>query len=380
MKILHINCNYITTALHQIMIEHLNNYNISNSIFVPTYSKKLSIINPNKNVIVSECFKKWDRLAFFYKQKKIYKSIVNSYDIPSFDAIHAYTLFTDGNVAYKLYKRYGIPYVVAIRSTDLDAFFKYRFYLRKRGIKIMRNAKIIFFLSDSYLNQVLQKYVPNKYVKEIKSKSLIVPNGIDDFWIKNIYKDKNIDLSLERFKNKKVNIIFVGQIVKRKNIELILKSISKLKDENWSVNFSAIGKIKDQRLFNKLSKDKNFNYLGEMNKQQLLEEFRKNDIFIMTSKSETFGLVYAEAMSQGLPVIYTKGQGFDQQFSEGVVGYHANIINAKDIVKSIHKICSNYKEISNNCVKLVDKFDWNIICRQYCEEYKKIIRKGKKHE
>ena len=44
----------------------------------------------------------------------------------------------------------------------------------------------------------------------------------------------------------------------------------------------------------------------------------------MTSLGESFGLTYAEAMSQGVPVIYSKGQGFDGQFKEGVVGYHVD--------------------------------------------------------
>ena len=43
--------------------------------------------------------------------------------------------------------------------------------------------------------------------------------------------------------------------------------------------------------------------------------FIVNDIFVMPSVTELL-LVYAEAMSQGLPVIYTRGQGFDGQFEE----------------------------------------------------------------
>ena len=41
----------------------------------------------------------------------------------------------------------------------------------------------------------------------------------------------------------------------------------------------------------------------------------------MPSRYETFGLVYGEAMSQGLPIIYSKGQGVDGYFKEGTVGY-----------------------------------------------------------
>lgn len=71
MKVLHINCNYIGTTLHQLMIEELQEKGIENEVFVPTYDKKIATITPNNNVYVSECFKKWDRLAFDYKQKKL---------------------------------------------------------------------------------------------------------------------------------------------------------------------------------------------------------------------------------------------------------------------------------------------------------------------
>ena len=75
--------------------------------------------------------------------------------------IHAYTLFTDGNVARTLSKKYGVPYVVAIRDTDVNDFFRYRPYLIKLGSQIMKDASAVFFLSESYKRIVLEKYVPS---------------------------------------------------------------------------------------------------------------------------------------------------------------------------------------------------------------------------
>ncbi|MBF1138813.1 MAG: glycosyltransferase, partial [[Eubacterium] sulci] len=37
---------------------------------------------------------------------------------------------------------------------------------------------------------------------------------------------------------------------------------------------------------------------------ELIEEYRKADIFALLSKTESFGIVYAEAISQGLPILY----------------------------------------------------------------------------
>ena len=95
MRLLHINCNYIGTTLHQLMIENLDKLGYDNSVFVPAYDKTLSVIEPNNNVLVCECFRKWDRAFFDYKQRKILKALESNYNINDFNLIHAYTLFTD---------------------------------------------------------------------------------------------------------------------------------------------------------------------------------------------------------------------------------------------------------------------------------------------
>ena len=66
----------------------------------------------------------------------------------------------------------------------------------------------------------------------------------------------------------------------------------------------------------------------------------------MPSFHETFGLVYIEAMSQGLPIIYTKGEGIDGYFKEATVGYSVNPKDVKNIVKKIEMIIHNYNKIS----------------------------------
>ena len=133
------------------------------------------------------------------------------------------------------------------------------------------------------------------------------------------------------------------------------------------------GKIKDKTVFKKI-KDK-IEYKGILNKEELMKYYRKSDIFIMPSIKETFGLVYAEAMSQGLPVIYTEGQGFDEQFEEGVVGFRVNGKDEKSIVNAVKNICNNYNSISNNCIKMITKFNWKKICTDYNNVYNNIVNK-----
>lgn len=373
MKVLHINCNYIGTTLHQLMIEELQEKGIENEVFVPTYDKNIATITPNNNVYVSECFKKWDRLAFDYKQNKIIKEIEKHYDVASFDLIHAYTLFTDGNAARVLSEKYGVPFVVAVRNTDVNTFFKKVLYLRNRGIKTMHKAQKVFFLSAAYRNEVFERYVSKKYYEELYEKSEIVPNGIDAFWFEHLFKARDNKKIENQIDHKKIRLVYAGGIDKNKNITATCKAIDSLKKSGWKVEFTVVGKIKDRAIFEAI-KDK-VTYLAARPKEQLINVYRKADIFVMPSLTESFGLVYVEAMTQGLPVIYSRGQGFDGQFPEGLVGKSVDAKNALEIERAIKYICNNYSQISENAMKQCIAFKWDKICDFYKNEYDDIIRK-----
>lgn len=373
MRVLHINCNYICTPLHQLMVEELSKLGIVNEVFAPTYDKALSVVKPDENVYVSECFKKWDRILFDYKQKKIIKAIEDHYDVSSFDLIHAYTLFTDGNVARILSEKYNVPYVVAVRNTDVNIFFEKMIHLRKRGIETLLHSNCIFFLSKAYQNSVMGQYVPLRCHKTILKKSVIIPNGIDDFWLRNLYNERDYIEIEQRIRKKKIKLVYVGKIDKNKNIILTCKAVELLKKEDWDINLTIVGKIVDKSVFNSV-KDY-VCYIEARPKEQLIDIYRAADIFVMPSISESFGLVYAEAMSQGLPVVYTKGQGFYEQFPEGEVGYAVNSSDVYGLINAIKKISESYKLISKNAIEKVAKFNWKDICRLYVQTYYKIYKK-----
>lgn len=371
MKVLHINCNYIGSQLHQNMINHLDLLDIQSKVFVATYDKKVGVVNVNDNVTVSECFKKNDRYIFDYKQRKILNAIESTYDINQLDMIHAYTLFTDGNSAMKLSKKYHIPYVVAVRNTDVFTFFQKMFYLRSRGVGILLSAKAIFFQSNSYRDIVINHYVPQKHRDEIFKKSYIIPNGIDDFWHENLFLSRDYIEIGNRLSNKNVKLVYAGGIDKNKNITLTCDAIKIMEGLGWTVEFTVVGKIKDQSVFDAI-KD-NVCYLEARPKEKLINSYRDADIFVMPSYHETFGLVYAEAMTQGLPVVCTRGQGFDGQFENGYVGFSIDPNSSQELSNSVLQICKSYEEMSKNCMAGVKKFKWNEICQIYVDIYHSII-------
>ena len=202
MKTLHINCNYVGTALHRIMVNHLKCETLTTTVFVPLRkTSQLIGFNPQSFEVLSLCFNQVDRLFFFIKQRKINVAIKKAISsISNYDIIHAFTLLTDGNAAYSLHKEFKIPYIVAVRDTDINDFFRLKPYLRPLGVKIMRNASAVIFLSETYKSSVVDKYVPKRIRKEILSKTFVIPNGIDDFWYNNINNDRNLPVIERLFK------------------------------------------------------------------------------------------------------------------------------------------------------------------------------------
>ena len=105
----------------------------------------------------------------------------------------------------------------------------------------------------------------------------------------------------------------------------------------------------------------------------MIDAYRNADIFVMPSFRESFGLVYAEAMSQGLPVVYSEGQGFDGQFAEGVVGYHVNAHDPEELCENIIKILKRYNEFPKVCMEASKKFRWDKLSKEYIKIYEEIM-------
>lgn len=373
MNVLHINCNYLDSWLHQTMIDTLvYSSNVSSEVFVPVHCEEGHIVTPNDCVHVSKCFNKWDRVWFSHKQRKIRNQVEKEFVFSTVDCIHAYTVFTDGNVARYMSRKYNIPYVVAVRNTDVNTFFKMMPHLRGIGIRVLRDAKAIFFLSDAYKCEVFEKYIPKRLHSDFAKKSYIIPNGIDEFWHENRFWNRNIAAIEKRIEEKKLRLIYAGGVDRNKNITETCQAIELLKSRGWQIDFSVVGRVKNQSLFEEIKGM--VDYHEALPKEKLIDFYRSADIFVMPSHKETFGLVYVEAMSQGLPVIYTRGQGFDGQFLDGEVGYCVSDRDESELAQSIIKCAENYRVISEHVIEASMSFSWDLLCKKYSDIYKSIIK------
>ncbi|MCK9218185.1 MAG: glycosyltransferase family 4 protein [Firmicutes bacterium] len=365
MKILHINSYYSTSNFYKNLYDSQKEHglNIDVYVFVST-SDDVSKLKLGNYTTISKNHGKYDRYIFHLKHLKILSDIQTKFDIRKYSILHAHSLFSNGYIAYKLKQKYNTPYIVAVRNTDVNLFFKKIFYLRKTGINILRNAEKIMFLSEPYKKETIDKLIPYKYKKEIADKSIVIPNGIDKYWLENKLKERIIP------NDNRIGLVYAGQINDNKNIETTIKACELLMEQGYDITYKIIGKIMDKRYIDIIKGYSFIEYIPYCRKEKLINHYRNSDIFIMPSEHETFGLVYAEAMSQGLPVIYSRGQGFDGQFEDGLVGYSVQYNSPEEIAKKVIVIINNYESISQNCINKVDKFNWNKIADKYIEIYK----------
>lgn len=318
-------------------------------------------------------FSNIDRWFFFNKEKKVMRALKNRLSGKSFNMIHAHTLFSEGYLAYKLHKESGIPYIVAVRNTDINVFFKYRKYLHGLGCEILKNADRIIFLTSVYEQKLFDKYIPKKFRDELKSKIVIIPNGIDSLFLNNMAQPRS------RVSENKLNVITVGMVNKNKNQTYICDQLEKYQNDNPDIivsykNFGIIRFERDKKYAALLNKYPFAERCEPKSHMELIEEYRKADIFALLSKTESFGIVYAEAISQALPILYTKGEGFDTQFDDGVVGHAVDLSKNGDFVQKLESILKDYEGFSKRALEGASKFDWKKIGRRYSELYAEVIQ------
>lgn len=374
MKVLHLCSDYAGTPLYKDFVESLDRKGVQQIIYVPVRSEEL--INKYRNPDLlgakhyySYILNPYLRFNYFGKINKVYEDVKAKIEYSSLNLVHAHFLFSDGGVAYKLKKDIGLNYIVTVRNTDIYAFFKYMIHLKKFGLKILRNAHKIIFLSSSYKNTLFENYVPEKYLKELEEKIIIIPNGVNDFWLKNLFKPRKLV-------GEKIRLIYVGEFSKNKNIPIIIEVVDKLRKKGKETQFTLIGQYGNNVRKIRNLVNKRLNYIDSLpritDKNKLLIQYRKADIFIMPSFYETFGLVFPEAMSQGLPLIYTCKQGFAGYYKDGEIGYAVNPKNPEEIIERIEMILSDYEQLSKKCINEIKNFSWELIASKYDKIYKEL--------
>jgi len=339
-------------------------------------------------------------------QKKKYKNKIN---------IIIITLIDNGYYEYELKKK-GIK-ILSLRINEENKIFdfikkitKLRKYIKKINPDIIQSWMyhsnfLSIFIPKKYYNRIFwnirhselnlriskkmtillsiicglfSRFVPKKIIycseKSIKfhennqyyskKKTRLIDNGYSD---KTYYPSNNLRLNFrKKNKIKKTDIIlgYAGRYAKQKNIESLLNAFSKIVKNYENVHLYMVGKeinLQNKELINIISglniKDK----ITLLNEQKnLLEFYNGIDLLVLTSHSESFPNVIAEAMLCSTPVLASNAG-----CSKKIIDKYGFVLNKNDFLSITKGLKKSINILENK------KRNWKFLKKNVRSQIKK---------
>lgn len=196
----------------------------------------------------------------------------------------------------------------------------------------------------------------NKIYKK-EDKSIVINNLVDTNKIKNKAKEK-CDVLLNK---KEINFVSVGRLHKQKGFDRVIEAIKMLKDnnllpDNFKYRLYGDGSEKTY-LLDKINEYGLNDYIFLMGVvKNPYKYIKNNDLFILSSVYEPFGLVIVEAMTLGVPVLATKNHATGELIDDRWNGYITD--NSTDGIYAGMKYLIANKEEINKYKKNLKKYSY----------------------
>lgn len=173
----------------------------------------------------------------------------------------------------------------------------------------------------------------------------VIPNVIPDYF-KFDTTEKNTDI---------FSFIAVGNLIEPKCFGLLIDTFDMLYKENKNVSLTIVGKgpleSELKKKVNEKGLSNSISLIGAIPNRKLVDLYNKADCFVLPSRFETFGVVYAEALCTGTPIISTQNGGIDDIYEDGC-GYIVAVDNENELKDAMERI-------------MTDKFDSQAIADKY---------------
>lgn len=372
MRVLHIANDFANSKVHANLCRELDAQGIEQEVYCPVRTQEEIGGNHfegiHTNIHYSFCIKSWYKFVYHHKARVLYRDLKKHVDLTQINLIHASTMFSDGALAYKAYKEYGIPYIVAIRDTDLNDFIRLLKHTYGYGRKILQNAQKVIFISAALQKNFEASRFVRPVFEKVRNRFFLQPNGIEEYWLQNIRREQNTSHK----------VLYIGSFVPRKNVPRIIEAITTLKNEEsfHDLRLTIVGGGLDEKeqVAKLIAKHPEcVDFVGKIyDKEKLAKVMADHSVFVMPSIYETFGLVYLEALSQNLPVLYSKEQGIDGLLDNNV-GIGVNPKSTDEIIQALRTMLLNPNLYGNESVDF-KRFSWKNIAQTYVNIYNSIVK------
>jgi glycosyltransferase involved in cell wall biosynthesis len=298
------------------------------------------------------------------------------------DIVHPQTPFLLGWTAKYLARRNGAA-LVTTYHTFYEEYSHYAYPIPSFLIKPFLRK-----LSKDFCNLCDAVVVPSKPAEQLlRSYGVyrpieVIPTGLElDSW----YREENP--AFPRFSlgiPPDASILtYVGRLAVEKNVQILLSSFRKLLEKIPNVYLLFVGSGPQEEelkgLAEELGVSDKCRFLGFVDREKVRECLSASDIFLFPSKTETQGLVMAEALAMGVPVITADSFGARETIRDGLDGFilpvepDAFANAAEELLRNREKL----NKMREAALKGAKRFSAKESARKLLALYERVIEKNK---
>lgn len=330
--------------------------------------------NDYKIEIVST-YKVKDNLAFEFSDKINIKYLTNTYPHKeefksSIKEKNIINIFKYGFDLFILNLKKYLLNEMYIENVDSKYIISTRTF-HNNLISKNKNRDIIAIATEHNYHNNDKKYV-NKLIKSIKNYDYLVcvSKELKDFYAKkventNVVYIPNTITEIPKYKKKKINnnIISVGRLSEEKGFVDLIYVVKEITNINKNIKLTLVGDGKEKdnikQKINTLKLEDNVILVGTLTSEQVYKKMQEASLYIMTSHTESFGIVLLEAMANGLPcVAFDSANGAKTLLSKGR-GVLIKNRDKKKMAKEIVSLLNNKQKYQN----------YSKTGYEYCQEF-----------
>lgn len=300
----------------------------------------------------------------------------------NFKILHSHCPFSSGRLAVYVKKHQHVPLIGTFHS-KYKADLKHSFRLMPWCVPIIMKRILNFF------NACDEVWIPQAQVEETvreygyKGKLTVVENG-NDFTefvegnLRDYKKDAKARMGVD---DDKINLLFVGQHIWEKGLDIILDTLEFLRDKvDFRINLIGNGYAAEE--FNKSVKRKGLAEKVTLHgiisdRKTLSDYYAASDIFIFPSMYDNAPLVVREAAAMGTPAILLEGSTASEVISDNKNGFLVKK-DPKEIARLIETLSSDKDKIRNVGEEARNTLvrSWEDVVEEVIDRYEILLKKS----
>jgi glycosyltransferase involved in cell wall biosynthesis len=373
MSVFHICSDYAKQAVYPQLLRSISACGVRQFMYVPVRTAAELGVGLIADVSTlafrfEHLLKPYHKLLFRTKVRRVLADVLSATPVRDHQLVHAHFLYSDGAVALALKRSIGTRYLVAVRNADVNAFMRYRPDLARTRDEILLGASRVVFLSPAYREAVLRR-LPLGVRGLVERKALTVPNGIAGGWL----DPATPAPEPQAHPDGPLRLLYVGDFTPNKNIAGIVDALRLIRAERPATLTVVGGGGDDRDRVHRLlarGAESGITNLGRVEDAVRLKAlYRTHDVFVMPSFRETFGVAYIEALSQGVPIVHSRGQGVDGYFEPGTVSEGVDPADPRSIAEGIRRVAGRLPDVRAACRREAGRFAWSEIGLTYRNTY-----------